>query len=283
MKKVLVAGSTGYLGQYMLKELKKQGYWIRALARNPKKLEHVQEDIDEVFVGEVTQPESLDGACDGIDVVFTSVGITRQKDRVTYMDVDYQGNLNLLEQARKSGVQKFIYVSVVNGHLMKDLKMVHAKELFVDRLKETDVDYTVIRPTGFFSDMLEFLNMAKKGKIYLFGKGEHTINPIHGTDLAEVCVNAIERAQKEIDVGGPTIYTWREIAELAFQVMNKQANISTIPLWVKNVMLPLMRMCTSVKTYGPLEFMLTVFTMDVIGTSYGREELGSFFEQHVQR
>ncbi|MCP4399083.1 MAG: SDR family oxidoreductase [bacterium] len=283
MKKVLVAGSTGYLGQYMLKELKKQGYWVRALARNPKKLEHVQESIDEVFVDEVTQPESLDGVCDGIDVVFTSVGITRQKDRVTYMDVDYQGNLNLLEQACKSGVQKFIYVSVVNGHLMKDLKMVHAKELFVDRLKETHIDYTVIRPTGFFSDMLEFLNMAKKGKIYLFGKGEHTINPIHGNDLAEVCVNAIERAQKEIDVGGPTIYTWREIAELAFRVVNKQANISTIPLWVKNVMLPLMRMCTPVKTYGPLEFMLTVFTMDVIGTSYGREELGSFFEQHVHR
>jgi uncharacterized protein YbjT (DUF2867 family) len=39
MKKVLAAGSTGYLGQYVIKELKKQGYWVRALARNPQRLE----------------------------------------------------------------------------------------------------------------------------------------------------------------------------------------------------------------------------------------------------
>lgn len=282
MKKVLVAGSTGYLGQYMVKELKKQGYWVRGLARNPNKLEHLREHIDEVFVGEVTQPETLNGVCEGIDVVFTSVGITRQKDHVTYMDVDYQGNINLLEQARKSQAQKFIYVPVVNAYLMKDLKMIHAKGLFVEQLKESHIEYTVIRPTGFFSDMLEFLDMAKKGTVYLFGTGENTINPIHGSDLAEVCVKAIEQAHKEISVGGPRRYTYQEIAELAFQVLNKQAKIFRVPLWIKHVTLALMRTLTSVKTYGPLEFMMMVLTMDVLGTPYGKEDLEHFFEQQLQ-
>jgi uncharacterized protein YbjT (DUF2867 family) len=281
MKKVLVAGSTGYLGQYVIKELKKQGYWVRALARNPKKLERVKEYIDEVFVGEVTQPDTLNGVCDGIDVVFSSVGITRQKDQLTYMDVDYQGNMNLLAQARQSEVRKFLYVSVVNGRLTKDLQMIHAKELFVDQLKNVPIEYTVIRPTGFFSDMLEFLNMAKKGRVYLFGTGEHIINPIHGKDLAEVCVKAIEQTDQEIVVGGPTRYTYRQIAELAFRALNKQARISTIPLWMKRVTLALMRRCTSVKTYGPVEFLMTALTMDVVGTPYGKEGLRSFFEQHA--
>jgi uncharacterized protein YbjT (DUF2867 family) len=106
MKKVLVAGSTGYLGHYVIKELKKHGYWVRALARNPQKLEGVQEDIDEVFVGEVTQPNTLHGVCDGIDVVFSSVGITRQHDHVTYMDVDYQGNMNLLAEVSQKNPDK---------------------------------------------------------------------------------------------------------------------------------------------------------------------------------
>lgn len=99
MKKVLVAGATGYLGRYVVKELKKQGYWVRALARNPEKLKDLEEFVDDMFVGEVTKPETLDKVCDGIDFVISSVGITRQKDGLTFMDVDYRGNKNLLDAA----------------------------------------------------------------------------------------------------------------------------------------------------------------------------------------
>lgn len=279
MKKVLVAGATGYLGRYVVKELKKQGYWVRALARNAEKLDDLKEFIDEVFVGEVTQPHTLENVCDDIDYVISSVGITRQKDGLTFMDVDYRGNRNLLDAAGQSKISKFIYVSVLNAHLMKDLKMVQAKERFVDELKESQMDYAVIRPTGFFSDMLEFLNMAKKGKISLFGRGDNKINPIHGADLAEVCVNALTDPEKEVNVGGPDVYTYREIAESAFAALNKPAKISMAPIWVKNVVLFLMRMFTSVKTYGPVEFFLTVVTMDVVGAAYGKEELKEFYQQ----
>ena len=140
MKKVLVAGSTGYLGQYVIKELKKQGYWVRALARNPQKLKHIQEDIDEVFIGEVTQPKTLNGVCDGIDVVFSSVGITRQRDGLTFRDVDYQGNKNLLEVAQRAGVKKFVYVSVLDGPNLRQLDIVRAHEDFVDELQRCGID-----------------------------------------------------------------------------------------------------------------------------------------------
>ncbi|MCP5108214.1 MAG: SDR family oxidoreductase [bacterium] len=279
MKKVLVAGATGYLGRYVVKELKKQGYWVRALARNPEKLTDLKESVDDVFVGEVTKPETLDKVCDGIDFVISSVGITRQKDGLTFMDVDYRGNKNLLDSAVRKNITKFIYVSVLNGHLMKDLKMIQAKELFVDTLKESRLDYAVIRPTGFFSDMLEFLKMAKKGRVSLFGSGNNKINPIHGADLAEVCVNAVKNPGKEINVGGPNLYTYKEIAELAFTVLNKKVKISRVPIWVKNVTLFLVRMFTSSKTYGPVEFFMTVLTMDVVGTAYGKEELNDFYKK----
>lgn len=281
MKKVLVTGATGYLGRYVIKELKKQGYWVRTLARNVKKLDDLKEHIDEVFEAEVTKPESLNGICDGIDVVISSIGITRQKDGLTYMDVDYQGNKNLLDQAVENNVSKFIYVSVINAHLMKDLKGIQAKELFVDKLKESGLDYAVIRPTGFFSDMLEFLNMAKKGRVSLFGSGEDKINPIHGADLAEVCVKSMDKQEKEINVGGPETFTFKEIAELAFKVLNKKAKISTLPIWMIRIILPLIRTFTSSKTYGPLEFMMSVMTMDVVGELYGKERLEDFYKHEA--
>jgi uncharacterized protein YbjT (DUF2867 family) len=282
MKKVLVAGATGYLGGYLVQELKNQGYWVRALARNTKKLDDLKNSIDEVFEAEVTKPETLNGICDNIDVVISSVGITRQKDGLTYMDVDYQGNKNILDLAIKNKVSKFLFISVLNAHQMKDLKGIHAKLLFEEKLKESGLDYVIMRPTGFFSDMLEFLNMAKKGRVSVFGSGKNKINPIHGADLAEVCVKAIKESKKEINIGGPEIYTFNAIAELALQVQNKPIKISRLPIWIIKIILPLMRTFSSSKTYGPVEFMMTVMTMDVVGDTYGKECLKDFFIENKE-
>ena len=279
MKKVLVAGATGYLGRYLVKEAKNQNYWVRTLARKSKKLKDISENVDEVFEAEVTKPETLTGICDNIDVIISSIGITRQKDGLTYMDVDYQGNKNLLDQALQNKVSKFIFISVLNAPQMKDLKGIQAKLLFEEELIKSGLDYVIVRPTGFFSDMLEFLNMAKKGKVSVFGSGENKINPIHGADLAEVCVNAINNSAENINIGGPEIYTFNEIAEMALQVLNKPIKISKLPIWMIKIILPIMRTLTSSKTYGPIEFMMTVMTMDVVGESFGKNRLKNFFEE----
>ncbi len=49
MKHVLVAGATGYLGRYLIKELKKQNCRVRALAKNAEKLQDLKEYVNEVF------------------------------------------------------------------------------------------------------------------------------------------------------------------------------------------------------------------------------------------
>ena len=88
MKRALVAGATGYLGNFVVRELKSRGYFVRALARTPGKIDDLKEELDEIHIGEVTQPETLEGICNDIDVVFSSIGITRQKDGLTFRDVD---------------------------------------------------------------------------------------------------------------------------------------------------------------------------------------------------
>lgn len=86
MKPVLVAGATGYLGQYVVQAFKKQGYWIRALTRSAERLDEVSNYVDEVFVGVLTDPASLSGICQDIDIVLSSIDITWQKDNLTYRD-----------------------------------------------------------------------------------------------------------------------------------------------------------------------------------------------------
>lgn len=280
-KKILLAGATGYLGRHIAHQLLKKGYPGTLLVRDRQKAKFDAQQF-KIVEGEVTQAESIAGICEDIEVVISTVGITRQKDGLTYMDVDYQANVNLIEEAKKSGVKKFIYVSVLNGRKLRDLKICEAKEKLVDYLVSSGLDYCIIRPNGFFSDMEEFLKMAEKGKIYLFGDGSPQLNPIHGEDLAEVCVKAIPSDEKEIKVGGPEMLSQNEIGELALKAQSKKINIVHLPDWIRKFTLRVLRTFTSAKTYGPPEFFLTTMAMDMIAPKYGKHSLADFFNKKAK-
>ncbi|MFT5158388.1 MAG: hypothetical protein ACI83I_002957 [Bacteroidia bacterium] len=281
-KKVLVAGATGYLGQYLVKELIKRNHEVRVLIRKESQ-KQLFVGVSDFFVGEITQPETLIGICDNIDWVFTSIGITRQKDGLGYMDVDYQGNLNLLNEARASSVSSFLYVSAIGGNELRHLKIFEAKEKFADSLKASGLNYTIMRPNGFFSDMKDFLEMAKQGTVYLFGHGNFKLNPIAGSDLAKVCVDSINSDEQEVIVGGPDILTQNELAELALKAWKKDIKIMHLPDWIRKFIIWAVRAFTPAKTYGPIEFFMTLMGYDNIAPQYGTERLEGFFNEEVKK
>ena len=265
------------MGIHIARELLKRDYYVRALARNPEKLKQNNFQATEVLQAEITQPDSIKNCCKDIDVVISTVGITRQKDGLTYMDVDYQANVNLLQEAKQNGVKKFIYISVLNGENLRHLNICFAKELFVEQLIKSGMEYCIIRPKGFFSDMTEFYTMAKKGRVYLFGDGELKTNPIHGEDLAKVCVDAINKPDQEIKIGGPETLTHNEIAAVAFKVLGVAPKITHIPNWIRVAILKMVRLFSGSKVYGPVEFFMTVMAMDMVAPEYGKHTLREYF------
>lgn len=284
MKRILVAGSTGYLGGYVVRELKKRGYWLRVLIRNENQKELFDDiEVDEFFIGQVTQTETLSGLCVGIDSVFSSIGITRQKDGLTYMDVDYQGNLNLLNEALRSEVNIFQYIAGLYYPNLKHLKVLEAKEKFVDDLKASSLPYSIVRPNGYFSDMLEFLQMAKRGRVYLFGNGDFVLNPIHGADLAQLCVDMMEQGITEASAGGPDMLSQNEIAKLALQAFHKPIKVTHLPDWLRKVSISLLRTLSNEKTYGPYEFFLSAMAQDNVADKYGTHHLVDFFNEEAKQ
>jgi uncharacterized protein YbjT (DUF2867 family) len=276
MERVLVAGATGYLGRFVAKELKKRGYFIRALARSSRKLDAIRPEVDEIVEGEVTRPETLEHVCSGVDVVFSSIGVTRQKDGLTFRDVDYQGNKNLLEVALRAGVKKFVYVSGFNGPRLRHLDIIAAHEDFVDELKASGIEYAILRPTGYFSDMGEVFEMARGGRVWLIGSGENRVNPIHGSDLAVACIDAMEGDETEIDVGGPQTMTWNEMAKLAFEVQGRPAKVTRIPQWMMWTVVRLVRLFKRHQS-ELLAFFTTMATTDVVAPSTGTHTLEAHY------
>lgn len=277
MKKILIAGASGYLGRHLVEEYKRRGYFVRALVRSREKLINLATLPDEIIEGDVTEPDSIGGCCDGMDVAVSTVGITRQKDGYTYQDVDYLGNRNLLENAVSAGVEQFAYISVFGAEYFASTELVKAKNRFADELCASSIPHTIIYPVGFYSDLIAFLDMAKKGRGYLLGSGNNRLNPIHGRDLARFCIEAIQQKREKAEVGGPEVFTHEEILRLAFEVVGRKPRITRIPAWVSNLILWTMKRFTSVRTYGPIEFFLTAAKMEMVAPRYGDHKLRDYF------
>jgi uncharacterized protein YbjT (DUF2867 family) len=237
-KLVVVAGATGYLGRHVVRALHRQGWRVRALARDRRRLGEVEDLCHDIQVAEATSKPSLKGLFEGADAAFSSIGIRHFRRRPTFEEVDFRANLNLVEAAEARGVRRFLFVSVLDGDSLRELSpLVDARERVVDRLRQSPTMRSIIlRPTGFFNDMGDVFEMARKGRVWLVGSGETRINPIHGADLADVAAEALSRAEPdaEIPAGGPEIFSQRQIAELAFRVLETPARCGRVnPEWIR--------------------------------------------------
>jgi uncharacterized protein YbjT (DUF2867 family) len=285
-KRVLIAGATGFLGKHAVKAFKQRGYWVRVLTRSKERLFEpgpftapalAAEDLDDIFVGEISKPDTLTGIMDGIDIVYSSVGISRQRDGLTFEQVDYQCNRNLIDLCQDSSVSRFVYVSMEGAENLMHLAITQAHERVVADLKQSGLEYRIVRPCGYFSDMGVLYDMARKGRSFLVGDGTNLMNPIDGQDLAEVCVDTAEGEEVEVAAGGPDTMTQREAAELAFEVVGKPVKIIIIPMWMARGLVKFIGLLST--QFGDLaDFIVTAGEIDGVGPKRGTTTLKSYFE-----
>ncbi len=119
----LVTGATGYIGGHLAALLVERGQSVRALARNPDKLRDAPwRDRAEVVRGDLSDPDSLIAAFDGVDVIYylvhsmgTSSDFVREEERSAR---------NVAEAAKKAGVRRIVYLSGLHpeGELSRHLR-----------------------------------------------------------------------------------------------------------------------------------------------------------------
>ena len=225
--KVVLAGAYGNLGSDVFRELIRSGNEVIAL-------DIAQRDIG-ISSGyvfhkiDVTDPKTLEGVCDGADVLITTVGLTKGSATVSNYDIDYQGNINLLNEAKKAGIKNFVYISVVKANEAPDVPMVNAKYLFEEELKKSGLTYVIHRPTGYFYDIIKvFKPMIEKGNVTLLGKEPVYANIVSTEDFAAFIVSHMLDQNKMYSVGGKEKYSYEEIAKMCFEAAGKPAVIKRV-------------------------------------------------------
>ena len=276
--KVVLAGAYGNLGADIFRSLLKAGHQVVAA-------DMIERDLgltgDFRFVKmDVTKPESLKGLCDGADVVVSTVGLTKTSATVTNYEIDYQGNLNLLQEAKRAGVKHFFYFSVIKADKAPKVPMLHAKYLFEQELKKSGLGWTIYRPTGYFYDIVKvFKPMIEKGEVTLLGNKPVHANVISTEDFADFIVLHLTDNGKSYDIGGKETYSYEEIARLCFAAAGKEPVIKRAPAFLFDVLAFVNKLKKNGKE-AILRFSKWTLTEEMVGsTVYGDMSFKSYIEQ----
>ncbi len=238
--KVLLAGAFGNLGAEILKKLLLAGHDVVAADLKERELEGVEKTYKFVSI-DATNPETLKGICDGVDIVITTMGLTTSSTKFTSYDIDYQGNINLYKEAVASNVKKFNYISVIScdEEGAEKVPMLHAKYLVEQDLKKGELPYVIYRPTGYFYDIAKvFKPYVVQGEMQLLkGYGTVKANVVDCPDFAQFIVEHMnDEGNPTYNIGGKETYSYEEMADLCFKAAGKETKIKYSPAWMFNIL-----------------------------------------------
>ncbi len=274
---LLIAGAGGVLGRELVRQALARGDRVEALVLRKGELRVVEHPRLRIIEADVTRPEQLAGICKGIEQVVSCIGITRLRDKLTHEIVDYRGNLNLLEEARRGGVAKFGFISPAGTELgLGHAPLMDAKFRFEQALQASGMSWVIFRSGGFFPDVAEMLKLAAKGPLYAIGDGGSRSTPVHVPDLATVMLAEMGRQTNAVvGVGGPEDLTWRETCEACFAALGRAPRISTAPVWLCKLALALIRPF-SYRSWAMGRLLLFMSTHNVCTPHLGRVRLQDY-------
>ena len=234
--KVLIVGANGHLGHVVVETALENNYQVRAADTKTDRLDSMKYSGLEAVQVDITKKETITPLMDGVMGVISTVGLWRENPPATFDSVDRQGNINLFETALQQGVKKAVYVSLLNAEKARKAKVMLAKRAVEQFLEDSNLDYTVFRPSGLFHDFVEvFKPQILKGTVRGLGDGSLKMQPLSPKDLSRCMVNALKdpNASRAIfDIGGPESFTYHEAISLVSEVMGEEPKISYTPLWI---------------------------------------------------
>jgi uncharacterized protein YbjT (DUF2867 family) len=185
-----VLGASGRTGIYVIQELQSRDSNIRAFSRNIEKAkENVSGDFEWVYA-DVTKPETLTVALQGVDILISTIGSTGGDNSEL---IDYQGSINFVDAAKESGVKHIIYMSSIGAggaenfstvilNLVTD-KAMKWKSLGEEYIRNSSINFTIVRPGGLRGD---------PGALGIkLAQGDQIIGWIPRGDVASVLVESI--------------------------------------------------------------------------------------------
>ena len=280
--RIVVAGAAGNLGYEVTSVLSELGHDVVAIDRNINRLEPLREKLADLHAVDLRQPEVLDGLLETADLVVTTVGIGRPKKLSDFHDVDYQSNLNLLNAAKKAGIQSFIYISVAGVDTDLSVPLLKAKYDFEKELTGSGLHYLIIRPSSYFTDVWRtFMSSARKGSITLIKtEKDYYFSPVHPRDVAEFIAANLIPDNRIVNVGGPENFSYSEISNLCFDMLNQPSKFKLMSVSSFKTLLFFMKPLNPA-LWSVFRFLLWASTTDLTCPAVGSRTVRDYLREQL--
>lgn len=231
---ILIAGATSQPGRRLLPMLVEKGYRVRALTRNPHKLEFARSLGVEVIEGDLRRPDTLLRACEGAEAFVSSV--TAIGENLIH-EVDDAGNRSFMQATRQCGVKRFVFVSAYGARRNHPVDFFRMKFGVEEYLKSLQMEYTILRPTAFMEAWCARIGVqVMNGQpVTIFGNGKNPISFISAEDVAKFIVLALEDPRlrnQTLTIGGPQNLTFEEVAATYERLAQKRVGRRYSPAWL---------------------------------------------------
>jgi len=217
-KSILIAGASGALGFQVLKDFQSQGFKVSALTHSKEGLDKLKGEVEDIrYLDASDDTDKLEGITRNIDYVVSALGKSISlfhPDSDSFNESNYKANSHLLKDAKKYGVKKFIYISMKGADTATEFAIPGTHRKTEKEIQDSGLNYSIIRPVGFYSGLHDLIIMARNKVIPLVGDGKAKTNSIYQGDLADFITNHFADLPEIIEIGGPKIHTRKEMAEM---------------------------------------------------------------------
>ena len=235
IKNITVLGGAGFVGSSMVTKLDQAGYKVKVLTRRREASKHlILLPNVQVVECNISHNQALKEALKGSDAVINLIGILHESTNNTFEAIHHQFPRRIAQMCEELNIVRLLHMSAMQANNHAPSQYLRSKASGENAINEFNkkLDITIFRPSVIFgrgdSFLNLFANLIKVLPIIFLAKPEAKFQPIWVEDVAQCFVNALENTAtfgKNYDLGGPTIYTLRELIQQVMKVLGKNRPI----------------------------------------------------------
>ncbi|KQR53208.1 complex I NDUFA9 subunit family protein [Brevundimonas sp. Leaf168] len=262
---VTLFGGSGFIGSQAVRALARRGWRIRVAVRNPVLAIEIQPLGDpgqiQFMRCDITNSSDVAQAVRGADAVVNLVGVLHDAGGKRGFDaVHTEAAKTIAEAAKAAGVQRLVQISAIGADAASPSAYGRTKAQAEAAVRAVYPDAVILRPSLVFGAGDSFLNrfaaMAMMAPaLPLIGGGETRFQPVYVGDVAEAIARGVTRANaagRTYELGGPSLYTFREVLELVRRETGRHRMLVPVPFVVAKPLGSLLQLSRFVGLTPPL-------------------------------
>lgn len=238
---VTVFGGSGFLGRYVVQALARQGCRVRVACRRPDLAGHLQPlgGVGQIMAvqANLRNEASVRRAVEGMDAVVNLTGILAQSGKQSFKSVHAQGAGLVAQAARDAGARALVHVSALGASRRSNSGYARTKAEGEDAVRKAFPGAVILRPSIIFGPGDDFFNrfaaMAQISPVLpLIGGGRTRFQPVYAGDVAQAVLaglNGRAKPGETYELGGPKVYSFRELLKLTMKYCDRQRWLFPIP------------------------------------------------------